>query len=67
MAALTQSTVPPWVGAVKTFGRFGPAYEVLGPAGRSPEGKDLVMIRVLRTGETTEYEADAMTNDPGAM
>jgi hypothetical protein len=40
---------------------------VLGPAGRSPEGKDLVMIRVLRTGETTEYEADAMTNDPGAM
>ncbi len=70
MAALpqpTQTEATDWTGAVRTFGKFGPAYEVTGPAGRSADGKDLVFIRVLRTGETTEYEVDSMVQDPEAI
>ncbi len=70
MAALPHSAhaeVTDWTGTVKTFGKFGPAYEVTGSAGRSDDGKDLVLIRVLLTGETSEYEIDSMLQDPEAV
>ena len=67
MAALPQPAVELLIGAVKTFGRFGPAYEVIGYAGRSEQGKDMVTICVLRTGETTTYEVDAMRQDSEAV
>ncbi len=70
MAALTQPAhiaATDWTGTVRTFGKFGSAYEVTGSAGRTAEGKELVFIRVLRTGETTEYEIDSMLQDPEAM
>lgn len=41
-------------------------YEVLGPAGRSATGDPLVSIRVVPTGEVTEYDFDDMMNDPEA-
>ncbi|HWZ51119.1 MAG TPA: DUF5397 family protein [Granulicella sp.] len=55
-------TVP--VGLVKSFGRLGPQYEVVGYAGRSSKGDELVQVRVLRSGEVTEYEYSAMLADP---
>jgi hypothetical protein len=49
---------------VKSFGRLGPQYEVVGYAGRSSKGDELVQVRVLRSGEVTEYEYSAMLADP---
>lgn len=51
---------------MKTFGKFGPAYEAVGIAGQSTTGKNLVTIRVLQTGMVTDYEVDAMMEDPEA-
>jgi hypothetical protein len=38
------------VGAIKSFGEYGPMYEVLGPAPRSERG-EMVHIRVVIGGE----------------
>ncbi len=67
MAALPQPAVEAYVGAIKTFGRFGPAYEVISYAGPSEQGDHLVNIRVLQTGEMTTYELNAMSHDPEAI
>ena len=67
MATLVQHAVSVPVGVVKSFGRLGPQYEVLSYAGHSSEGKDLVKIRVIRSGELTEYEYDSMMADPEAI
>lgn len=67
MAAPPQTVVFPWIGALKTFGSSGPMYEVLGPAGYSAQGKELVSIRVFGTGEVTKYPLEAMLDDPEAV
>jgi len=66
MAAQPQPEVAHWVGSIKTIGQYGPMYEVLGPAGRSAKGDALVSIRVVPTGEVTDYELEDMMNDPEA-
>ncbi len=66
MAAQPTTEVPTWVGSIKTIGKYGPIYEVLGPAGRSAKGDELVSIRVVSTGEVTDYEFEDMMNDPEA-
>ncbi len=64
-AAATQSTAVP-VGAIKSFGAYGPEYEVLGLA--APEnGKQRVKIVLVRTGEVTDYDFDSMMTDPEAL
>lgn len=67
MAAQPQPALSPYAGTIKTFGEFGPMYEVLGSAGRSPQGKELVTIRVFGTNEVTEYGVDEMIADPEAV
>jgi len=64
-AALTpQTTIP--VGAIKQFGPYGPEYEVLGPA--APEnGKQMVNIVIVRTGEKLTHELDSVMQDPEAL
>jgi len=57
----------PWAGTLKTFGSSGPMYEVLGPAGRSVQGKEAVTIRVFGTGEVTDYPVEEMLQDPEAV
>ena len=66
MAAQPQPTVFPRVGTMKTIGKYGPAYEVLGPAGRSSRGDEMVTIRIFNTGEITAYELEDMKTDPEA-
>ncbi len=41
-------------------------YEVLGSAGRSAKGEELLSIRVVPTGKVTDYEFEDMMNDPEA-
>jgi hypothetical protein len=63
-ATLTQPASIP-VGAIKSFGPYGPEYEVLGQA--QPEhGKNMVRIVLVRTNEEVTYEYDAMMQDPEA-
>jgi len=66
MAAQPQTEVAPWIGSIKTIGKYGPMYEILGPAGRSAEGEGRVSIRAVPTGEVTDYEFEEMMADPEA-
>ena len=62
--AVTQPVAIP-VGTIKSFGPWGPEYEILGPA--APEdGKQMIKIVIVRTGEETTYSFDAMLEDPEA-
>jgi hypothetical protein len=66
MASIAQQAVSVPVGVVKTFGPYGPQYEVLGYAGRSAAGVELVRVRVYPTLEETDYEYLSMLEDPAA-
>ena len=52
------------IGEIKTFGPVGPKYEVLRPLNQLTNGDWLVMIRVIATGEETEYELSHILADP---
>lgn len=54
------------VGEIKTFGPVGPMYEVLRPLNQLANGDWLVMVRVVATGEETEYELSHILDDPQA-
>ncbi len=60
--AVTPSAAIP-VGVLKTFGEFGPMYEVLGPAPRGPKG-EMVAIRVFHSGEELDYPLADVLADP---
>jgi hypothetical protein len=62
---LTMSDVQ--IGQVKSFGAFGPKYEVTGPGRRSKEGEWLVPIRVVESGEELEYRYSRFMLDPEAQ
>lgn len=49
------------VGSFRRFGLFGPPYEVLGP-GTSGDGK--MRVRLLESGEETEYSVEHILADP---
>ena len=66
MAALTQQlelSVP--IGAIKQFGPWGPEYEVLSEA-QPEDGKRMVKIVLVRTGEELDYPLEAILLDPEA-
>ncbi len=54
------------LGKIKTFGVFGPKYEVGEPLRPLEDGDWLVKIRLVETGEETEYRYTRMSNDPEA-
>jgi hypothetical protein len=57
-------TIP--VGTIKSFGAFGPRYEV-GRALRSLECGDwLVEVMMIETGEKSEYRLSHLLDDPEA-
>lgn len=63
-AVVAPPTVP--VGKIKSFGPFGPKYEV-GPALRQLDDGDwLVEITMVETGEKAEYRLSHLSDDPEA-
>ena len=52
------------IGSVRTFGEYGPMYEVTGIAPTSSTGERMVSILVIESGETLDYELDAVLADP---
>ena len=63
MSAALAKPEPIPVGVLKTFGPWGPMYEVLGSAPPGPKGK-MVRIRVFFTEEELDYPLADMLADP---
>jgi hypothetical protein len=54
------------VGKIKSFGAFGPKYEVGHALRRSDDGDWLVEVKMVETGETAEYRLTHLLDDPEA-
>lgn len=57
-------TVP--VGAIKSFGAFGPKYEVGEPIERLEDGDWMVEIVLVESGEKAVYRRTLILDDPEA-
>ena len=54
------------IGKVKCFGDFGPSYEVGSPLRETEDGDWMVLIKLVATGEETEYPLSKILDDPDA-
>ncbi|MFG6431800.1 DUF5397 family protein [Roseateles sp. LYH14W] len=54
------------VGQFKTFGRYGPAYEIIKPLRQLEDGDWMVDIVMVETGEHAEYRLTSINDDPDA-
>jgi hypothetical protein len=54
------------VGKIKTFGEFGPAYQVGQPVRETEEGDWMVSVTLVVSGEKAEYPLSRILNDPEA-
>ncbi len=52
------------IGSIRTFGEYGPMYQVTGFAPPSAEGDQMVSILVIESGETLDYELESVLGDP---
>jgi hypothetical protein len=57
---------PEIIGTYKTFGPFGPAYQVVAPIRPLGDGDWLMEVRLLETGEDVEYRYTHLVDDPKA-
>jgi len=57
-------TVP--IGKIKSFGPFGPKYEVGRPLRQLADGDGMVEVTMVETGETAEYSLKHLIDDPEA-
>tara|TARA_B100000965_G_C19571400_1_gene749295 strand:- start:441 stop:659 length:219 start_codon:yes stop_codon:yes gene_type:complete len=57
---------PPFipVGKIKSFGHFGPKYEVGHALRQLDDGDWMVEITMVETGETAEYRLTHLSDDP---
>lgn len=63
-AVVTTPPVP--VGKIKSFGVFGPKYEVGQPLRQLDDGDWMVEIVLVETGEKAEYRLTHVNDDPEA-
>lgn len=54
------------IGKIKTFGPFGPAYEILAPLRQLEDGDWIIKVRLVATGEEAEYLYTHVLDDPKA-
>lgn len=52
------------IGTFRRFGRLGPVYEIIGTAETHTEGRRLMSIRVVETGEELAYPLRSIFEDP---
>jgi hypothetical protein len=55
------------VGRIKTFGAFGPKYEIVGTGRPSENGDWLIPIKVIESGEELDYRYSRLALDPDAI
>lgn len=65
-AAEVQFPAPDLIGTFKTFGPVGPAYEVVAPVRPLPDGDWIMRVRILASGEESEYRYTHVLDDPKA-
>jgi hypothetical protein len=65
MHAVVQSPPIP-VGKIKSFGHFGPQYEVGHAVRQLIDGDWLVEVTMVETGEKAEYRLTHLADDPEA-
>ncbi len=63
-AIIEAPTVP--VGKIKSFGPFGPKYEVGHARRQLDDGDWMVEITMVESGETAEYSLKHLIDDPEA-
>jgi hypothetical protein len=61
---ISPSSIP--VGKIKSFGVFGPKYEVGQSLRESEDGDWLVEVKMVESGETAEYRLSRLLDDPEA-
>ena len=59
------TTADALVGKIKTFGSFGPKYEILEKL-REIKNDYILKIRLIESGDETEYPASKAERDPEA-
>ena len=64
MPVTTLPTVP--TGCIKSFGPFGPKYEVGQPLRQLEDGDWAVEVTMVETGEKAEYRLTHLLEDPEA-
>jgi hypothetical protein len=57
---------PTLLGVFKTFGVFGPAYQVVEPVRQLADGDWMMRVRLLETSEEVEYRYTHVLDDPKA-
>ena len=63
-AAVTPPAVP--VGKIRSFGLFGPKYEVGQAVRQLDDGDWMVEVTMVETGEKAEYRLTHLADDPEA-
>jgi hypothetical protein len=63
-AVVSPPSVP--VGKIKSFGAFGPKYEVGQPLRQLEDGDWMVEVKMVETGECSEYRLSRLLDDPEA-
>ncbi|OWT55145.1 DUF5397 domain-containing protein [Candidimonas nitroreducens] len=64
-----QATIAPPVvpiGKIKSFGPFGPKYEIGRPLRQLDDGDWMIEVTLVESGEKTEYRLSRLSNDPEA-
>jgi hypothetical protein len=64
-AILNDAPVVP-IGKIKSFGMFGPKYEVREALRPLDNGDWMILIKMVETGEETEYRYTHLLDDPEA-
>lgn len=61
-------TITPSVpkGKIKSFGAFGPKYEVVQPLRQLDDGDWMIEVKMVETGESVEYRLTHVYDDPEA-
>ena len=54
------------IGKIKTFGPFGPSYEILEPVRQLEDGDWILKVRLVESGEEVEYRYTHVLDDPKA-
>lgn len=63
----TMMTAPPVpIGKIKSFGAFGPKYEVGRPLRQLDDGDWMIEVVLVETGEKAEYRLTHVNVDPEA-
>ena len=57
---------PTLLGVFKTFGLFGPAYQVVEPVRQLADGDWMMRVLLLETSEEVEYRYTHILTDPKA-